>query len=156
MNKYGSYWGLTWFCLLGDFSSDQFGAGSFLGAWGLFSIQHASALIDQENNSLIRKLQTCIKVIVCCHCTQLKCLTRWIKCCSGTPDIKSWGINCLPTYWEGTYLLLLSGSLSSYCLYFYDKTHVYDQNRESFSVLWYQLVADSSNPARCHSSQFSH
>lgn len=113
MTKYNVYWVLTWFCLLSDFSSEQFEARSFLGAWGLLSIQHASSLIDQENKSLIRKLQTCIQVIVCCHCAQLKCLTRWMNYCSSTSDIKSSGINLsLPTYWEGTYLLLLSGSFS--------------------------------------------
>lgn len=129
VNMYGSYWGITWFSLLSGFSSGEFGAGSFLEAWDLFSIQRASALIDQENSSLIKKLQTCIQVIVCCHCTQLKCLTRWIKCCSGTQDIKSSGIYfSLQTYWEGTYLLLLFGSLSGYCLSFYNKTHVCDQN----------------------------
>lgn len=125
------------FCLHRNFGSDRFGAKSFLWDWGVSSLQSPSALIDQENSSLIKKLQTCIQVIVYCHCTQLKCLTRWIRCCSGTSDIKSLGINfSLQKYPGGIYVSMLSGSLSTDCLYFYMIKHVFvSRARTPFSVL---------------------
>lgn len=113
------------FCLRRNFGTDRFGAKSFLWDWGVSRLQSPSALIDQENSSLIKKLQTRIQVIVYCHCTQLKCLTRWIRCCSGTSDIKSLRINFgLQKYREGIYVSMPSGTLSTDCLYFYDKTRV--------------------------------